>query len=263
MTDSPADAGRPPAAPSCSAPSRAGAPRAAFWAGMRASLPFVVVVVPFSVLFGVVARDAGLDVLQAMSMAVLVIAGAAQFTALALLQDQAPVLVALVAALAVNLRMAMYSAALVPHLGHAPLGTRAAMAYLMVDQAYALAWKRFEEPPPLTPSEKVGFYFGCMSLIAPLWYLGCLAGILGGRAIPPALSLDFAVPVCFIALLAPLLRTLPHLVAALVSSVAALALAGLPWNLGLVASALLAMIAGARTELALRRRAAASPEGRA
>ena len=243
MTASPLDAGS-------SAPS----PRAAFWAGVRASLPFVVVVMPFSVLFGVVARDAGLDVLQAMSMAILVIAGAAQFTALALLQDQAPVFVALLAALAVNLRMAMYSVALVPHLGHAPLGVRAAMAYLMVDQAYALAYKRFEEPPAMSPSDKVGYYFGCMSLIAPLWYLGCLAGILGGRAIPAELSLDFAVPICFIALTAPLLRTLPHMVAAFVSAVCALIFAGLPWNLGLIVSALIAMVAGARTEQALGRR---------
>ena len=244
------------------AASSATSPRAAYWAGVRASLPFVVVVMPFSVLFGVVARDAGLDVLQAMSMAVLVIAGAAQFTALALLQEQAPVLVALLAALAVNLRMAMYSVALVPHLGHAPLGLRAAMAYLMVDQAYALAYKRFEEPPAMSPSEKVAYYFGCMSLIAPLWYLGCLAGILGGRAIPPELSLDFAVPVCFIALTAPMLRTLPHAVAAFASALGAILFAGLPWNLGLVAAALVAMMAGARTELALRRRAA-RPEGRA
>ena len=148
----------------------------------------------------------------------------------------------------------MYSVALVPHLGHAPLGVRAAMAYLMVDQAYALAYRRFEEPPAMSPSEKVGYYFGCMSLIAPLWYLGCLAGILGGRAIPPGLSLDFAVPVCFIALTAPLLRTLPHMVAAFVSAVCALIFAGLPWNLGLIVSALIAMVAGARTEQALGRR---------
>ena len=247
MTATPSEAGQP----------LARSPRAAFFAGLRASLPFVVVVMPFSVLFGVVARDAGLDVLQAMSMAVLVIAGAAQFTALALLQEQAPVLVALLAALAVNLRMAMYSVALVPHLGHAPLRLRAAMAYLMVDQAYALAYKRFEEQPAMSPGEKVGYYFGCMSLIAPLWYLGCLAGALGGRAIPPELSLDFAVPVCFIALTAPLLRTLPHVVAAFVSAVAAVLLAGLPWNLGLIGAALAAMIAGAQMELALRRRAEA------
>ena len=39
-----------------------------------------------------------------------------------------PLRVALLTALAVNLRMAMYSAALVPHIGHAPLGQRALMA---------------------------------------------------------------------------------------------------------------------------------------
>ena len=90
-------------------------------------------------LFGVVARDAGLDILQTIAMSVLVIAGASQFTAPALLQDQAPVFVALATALAVNLRMAMYSAALVPQIGHARLGLRAIMAYLMVDQAFAVA----------------------------------------------------------------------------------------------------------------------------
>jgi predicted branched-subunit amino acid permease len=43
---------------------------------------------------------------------VLVIAGVAQSTALALLEAQAPMLIVIIAALAVNLRMAMYSAAL-------------------------------------------------------------------------------------------------------------------------------------------------------
>ena len=82
-------------------------PRQAFWRGYLDCAPFILIVVPYSMLFGVVARDAGLDILQTMSMSVLVIAGASQFTALALLQDQAPVFIALLTALAVNLRMAM------------------------------------------------------------------------------------------------------------------------------------------------------------
>ena len=85
-------------------------PRQAFWRGYLDCAPFIVIVVPYSMLFGVVARDAGLDLLQTMSMTVLVIAGASQFTALALLQDQAPVFIALLTALAVNLRMAEYIA---------------------------------------------------------------------------------------------------------------------------------------------------------
>ena len=87
----------------------------AFWRGYLDCAPFILIVVTYSMLFGVVARDAGLDLIQTMSMSVLAIAGASQFTALALLQDQAPVVIALLTGLAVNLRMAMYSVALVPH----------------------------------------------------------------------------------------------------------------------------------------------------
>lgn len=232
-------------------------PRLAFWRGYRDCAPFILIVVPYSLMFGVVARDAGLDVLQAMSMSVLVIAGASQFTALTLLQDHAPVFVALFAALAVNLRMAMYSAALVPHVGHAPLGIRALMAYLMVDQAFAVAVRTYEDNPDMPQGVKVAYYFGCMALICPFWYGCTLIGALVGQAIPASFQLDFAVPVCFIALTAPLLRSLPHVVTALVAIIGAVVFAALPWSLGIIVAALVAMIAGAQTELFLRRRGTA------
>lgn len=228
----------------------------AFWRGYLDCAPFIIIVVPYSMLFGVVARDAGLDVLQTMSMSVLVIAGASQFTALALLQDQAPVFIALLTALAVNLRMAMYSAALVPHVGHARLGVRALMAYLMVDQAFAVAVRTYEDNPTMPTGVKVAYYFGCMMLICPIWYGFTLTGALVGQALPASLSLDFAVPVCFIAMVAPLLRSLPHVVAAFVSALAAIGFAWVPWSLGLIIAAGIAMVAGAQTELYLRRRTA-------
>ena len=233
--------------------------RQAFWRGYLDCAPFILIVVPYSMLFGVVARDAGLDILQTMSMSVLVIAGASQFTALALLQDQAPVFIALFAALAVNLRMAMYSAALVPHLGHARLGTRALMAYLMVDQAFAVAVKTYEDRPEMTPDTKVAYYFGAMMLICQIWYACTLLGAILGQAIPESWSLDFAVPVCFIALTAPLLRSLSHVVAALTSCAMAIAFAWVPWSLGLFIAAIIAMIVGAQTELFIRRRKVCAP----
>lgn len=232
--------------------------RPAFRRGLRDCSPFVLIVIPFSLLFGVVARDAGLDILEVMAMSVLVIAGVSQFTALTLMQEGAPVFIVLLAALAVNMRMAMYSAALVPHLGSATLGQRIAMSYLMVDQSFAVSVKTFEEHPDMPLADKVAYYFGCMAAVCPLWYGCTLAGALIGRAIPPALSLDFAVPICFISLTAPMLRSLPHVVAALVSVLGALAFHWLPWNLGLIAAALIAMMAGAQAERLLRRRRVAA-----
>ena len=222
--------------------------RTAFLAGARDSAPFLLVVGPFAVLFGVVGTEAGLDFLQVLGMSVLVIAGAAQLTALQLMTEQAPALVVLASAFAVNLRMAMYSAALAPHIGAAPLWQRACAAYLLVDQSYALAQSRFETAGEMTLPQRMAYFFGTMVLNAPVWYGGTVAGALIGRGVPEALALDFAVPVTFLALIAPALRTLAHVAAAVMALVLGLALAGLPWNAGLMLAALAAMAAGAEVE---------------
>lgn len=234
-------------------------PRRFFWRGFRDSAPFLVVLIPYGMIFGAVARDAGFDILQVMSMSVLVIAGASQFTAIALLKDHAPTIVVLLAALLVNLRMALYSAAMVPHFSSASRGMKAALAYLLVDHVFAVSSRKFEETPEMTQDEKIGYYLGCISLVGPLWYATTLTGALIGNTIPASLSLDFAVPVCFIALTAPLIRSLPHAVAAAVSVVSVVALSWLPWSIGIVGAALLAMLAGARTEALMTRRTSGTP----
>ncbi|MEM9228280.1 MAG: AzlC family ABC transporter permease [Pseudomonadota bacterium] len=229
-------------------------PRSAFLSGLTAGLPFVIVVIPFAVLFGVVATEAGLDLLQTMAMSFLVIAGASQFVAVQLLVDQAPTLIILATALAVNMRMVMYSASIAPHLGPAPLWQRAVVAYVLVDQSYGVSIKRFEESPTLNVPEKVAYFFGAMAVIWPLWYLGTLVGALVGEAIPPEYALDFAVPITFIALFSPMLKSAAHVAAALVSVVLALALAWMPFSLGLIVAGLVAMFTGALVETHLERR---------
>jgi len=228
--------------------------KSAYWTGFRDGSPFILVVAPFALLFGAIATDAGLDLIETMSMTVLIIAGAAQFTALALLVDHAPTFIVLLTALAVNLRMAMYSAALVPHLGGAPLGMRALMSYFMVDQAFVVAFKKYEEMPDMTVGQKTAYYFGCISPIVPFWYGLSYVGAVAGSLIPAEYSLDFAIPICFIALTAPMMRSLPHFIAALVSVAATLALIWVPYNLGLIAAAFMAMAAGAQVEVWLQKR---------
>mgnify|MGYP001454594658 CR=1 FL=1 len=141
-----------------------------FWSGFLDCIPFILVVAPFGLLFGVVATEAGLNLLETMSMTVLVIAGAAQFTALALLQDQAPTFVVILAALAVNLRMAMYSAALVPHLGKTSLRTRALASYFMIDQTFAVSIKKYERNPQWSMAPVRCVRFGISSLCWVPWW---------------------------------------------------------------------------------------------
>lgn len=220
----------------------------AYWQGFRAGLPFVLVVAPFGLLFGVVATEAGLDIVQTMVMTVLVIAGASQFAAVQLLSDNAPTFVVILTGLAVNMRMAMYSASLTPHLGKASLGKRALVAYFLVDQSYAVSVAEYENAPARPLPEKLAYFFGSVSPIAPLWYGFTYVGAVAGKAIPPEYALDFAVPITFIAIVAPALRSLPQISAAFVSVSVALLLAWLPYNSGLMIAALLAMMTGAAIE---------------
>lgn len=229
-------------------------PKSAYRRGVRDGLPFVIVVVPFAMVFGVVAVEAGLSLAETMGFSVLVVAGASQFAALQLMTENAPFLVVVATALAVNLRMAMYSASLAPHLGAAPLWKRALAAYLNVDQTYAQSAARFEAEPEMAVGERFAYFLGLATPVFPPWYAATVAGAVMGGRFPDWLALDFAVPIAFLAIIAPMLRTLAHMAAALTSVVLALVLSGLPYNSGLLVAGLAAMVVGAAVETATGRR---------
>ena len=229
-------------------------PKTAFLHGARDALPFLLVVGPFALLFGVVGSEAGLNLTEVMGFSVLVIAGASQFAALQVMSENAPTVIVILTALAVNLRMAMYSASLTPYLGAAPIWKRALAAYLMVDQAYALSQIKYEMEPNLSVSARFAYYMGTVVPLAPFWYLLSYVGAVAGSQIPPEFALDFALPITFIAMVAPALRTLAHVAAAVTSVFVALMMAWMPYGTGLLVAALVAMIVGAQVEGAMARR---------
>lgn len=222
--------------------------RSFFFRGMRVGLPFLLVIFPFGLLFGAVATKSGLDIIQTMAMTTFVIAGASQFSAVALLSDNAPTLIILAVSLAINLRMAMYSASLATHIGEAALNQRFLAAYAMIDQTYAASVLEYDNRPEMSLDDKLRYYFGLAATVVPVWILSTLVGALVGEKIPPEYSLDFAVPITFIALVAPMLHTMAHKAAALVSVVLGLLLAGLPYSSGLFIAAGAAMMVGAFVE---------------
>lgn len=228
--------------------------KSAYWAGVRDGSPFILMAVPFATLFGVVATDAGLSVGQAMGFTVLVIAGAAQFAAVQMMVENAGIAFVLLAALAVNLRMAMYSAALVPYLGPAPLWKRGLVAYLNFDQTFITSVARYEARPEMTVAERIAYFFGVATPITPLWFIMTLVGILAGSAIPESWALDFIVPIMFLAMVSPMLKSLAHVAAAFVSVIVALGLTGLPSGTGLLIAAGAAMVTGALVETWMERR---------
>lgn len=222
--------------------------KSTFWRGFRDGFPFVLGAAPFALLFGIIATEAGFDLLQVMATSVVVIAGASQFAALSQMQDNAPVLMVLAASLAVNMRMAMYSASLAPHLMDAPFWQRAFAAYILVDNTYALSISEYESNPDQPVSDKMAYYFGTIFPSAVAWYGATFVGAWFGTAIPAEFALDFAPAIVFLAIVAPMLKSLAHIAAAITSITAALVLAFLPFSTGLLIAAGLAMVVGAEVE---------------
>ncbi|APE42628.1 branched-chain amino acid transporter AzlC [Sulfitobacter alexandrii] len=222
--------------------------KSAYLKGFADGAPFILVIIPFAALFGLIATEAGLSVIEALSFSVVVIAGAAQFTALQLMQEQAPTIIVLASALAVNLRMAMYSASLTPWIGAAPLWQRALAAYLTVDQSYVVAVGQFEKAPEMTIPQRMAYFFGCVTPIVPLWYFFTFIGAYLGAQVPDEWALDFAIPITFLAMIAPMFRTLAHVAAAVVAVVVSLLAVAVPYSLGVIVAGLAGMLAGAQVE---------------
>jgi predicted branched-subunit amino acid permease len=111
--------------------------------GVRASLPLLVGVVPFGLVVGVAAVDAGLSPVAAFGMSVVVFAGASQLAVIELLRSDTPLLVVVITGVVVNLRMLMYSASIAPYFQRYRTRWKAVLAYFLTDQAYAVAIARY------------------------------------------------------------------------------------------------------------------------
>ena len=224
-----------------------------FLIGIKDGLPFHIVLWPFAA----IATQAGLNIVEVMGFSVLVIAGSAQLAALQLMTENAPTVIVIATALAVNLRMGMYSASITPHIGKSSLLTRAFAAYMLYDQPYALSTIKFEKEPDLTVSEKLGYFFGVAIPLGIGWYALTFTGAVLGEKIPTDLGVDFAVPITFLAVVSPMLKTLAHLAAALTSVVLVLALSFMPFGSGLLVAAAVALVVGAQVEIWMEKRKAA------
>src|SRR2546425_12969628 len=91
-------------------------PRREVAAGIRAELPILLGVLPFGLIYGALALQAGIPPAPALAMSSIVFAGAAQFVATQLIAVGAPIGLLLFTTFVVNLRPLLYSASLSPYL---------------------------------------------------------------------------------------------------------------------------------------------------
>jgi predicted branched-subunit amino acid permease len=219
--------------------------RESFLAGVRAVAPIIVGIVPFGLVAGAAAVNAGLTLLDAVGLSVVVFAGASQLAAIGLFGDGAPLALVVVTVLVINLRLVMYSASIAPELLDEPRRWRALSAYLLTDQAYALSVTRFEREPG---TSRRSFYLGAAAPLWAAWQVCTVVGAVVGARVPPWLPLDFAVPLTFLALLVPAVKGRATAAAAAVGGGLATVGVGLPLEAGLIVGAVAGVLAGLLTE---------------
>ncbi|MFB6085587.1 MAG: AzlC family ABC transporter permease [Halodesulfurarchaeum sp.] len=221
----------------------------AFRRGLGDVAPLLLGIAPFGLVTGVAAASAGLDLVVAVGMSVIVFAGAAQLAALELIRTDAPLVVVIVTAAVINLRMLMYSASIAPHFRDFAAKWKAGLAYVLTDQAYALSIARFGTAESV---DRRSYYLGVAVPIWIVWQIATITGVLLGARVPPVWGLEFAVPLVFLALLVPAIEDLPTFVAAAVGGTGAVLGTGLPLNLGLPVGATVGIVAGAVAEWVMK-----------
>ncbi|MFZ0493902.1 MAG: AzlC family ABC transporter permease [Acidimicrobiia bacterium] len=211
--------------------------------------PILLGIVPFGLIAGISAVSVGLTPIHGVGMSIMVFAGASQLAALQLIGTSAPFLVVAATALVINARFVMYSASLAPHFQEASTGRKALLAYLLTDQAYAFSIRRCSERDE-TMLTRLSYYLGAAAILWVTWQISTAVGAFLGASIPDSWSLDFAIPLVFIALLVPAVRDQADGAAAGVAAVLAVLFVGLPYNLGLPLAATTGITAGIAIERA-------------
>jgi len=220
-----------------------------FLSGARNTVPILLGGVPVGLVFGALALEVGLTPIQAQGFSLFVFAGSAQFVSVDLIRQGAAPAVIILTVFMVNLRHALYSASLAPHVAHLPLRWRAVMGWLLTDEAFAVSTPRYRS----TDLERAHWYFlGTGLALWTEWQLSTAAGIVFGTRIPESWPLDFALPLTFLAMLIPNLVDRPAWAAAIAGGVLSLVLRGLPYGLGLVVAVVIAVGIGVALEMTSR-----------
>ena len=227
-----------------------------FWSGARDTIPVVVGAIPFGIIFGALAINAGLSVAATLGMSLFVFAGSSQFVAAGLVAQGAGILVIVLTTFVVNLRHALYSAALGPYLSKLPQRWLVPLGFWLTDETFAVVVQRYargDESP-----YKHWYHLGSSVAMYSNWLLCTVIGMVAGTQLQGMANwgLEFAMVVTFIGIVVPILRNVPMILCAVVAGAVSLLLREWPNQLGLmlgalagIAVAMLAEIAGRRSSM--------------
>ncbi len=209
--------------------------------GAKSVFPILAGLFPFGLIYGISAASAGLTNTSSIAMSFIVFAGAAQMSLVNSFTSGTSVLSAVAIAALINLRMAMYGASIARNIRSKNPVLRIIASFLLTDQAYAVTIAEISQNSKVTPLK---FYLGAAIPIWFTWQTATITGVLVGKTIPSRLSLEYAIPLTFLALLGPFLKNRYFIASALISGGFMILTRNFPYNSGFFISVFTGIAAG-------------------
>lgn len=214
-----------------------------FARGVKLGLPVLLGYIPIAIAFGVLARTAGLTVVQTIACSMLVFAGSGQFIAIAMIGAGASAPSILVTTAVLNLRHILFGATLQPYLRHVPLPRQALIAAGVTDESFAVNITDLRGGSASSSSVA-----GVELVSWTGWQIGTIIGAVATGLVgdPSRWGLGFAMAAMFTALLVATAEDRPHVMVAVIAcSLAAAFMLVLPSQWSVVATAVVAAGVGA------------------
>ena len=213
-----------------------------FKRGILDEMPLQIGIFPFGLVYGVLGVESGMSVLETCLLSVILFGGASQIVFTQLLASATPAGVILATVSTINLRHLLYGLSIGGYLRSLPLRWRILLAYLLTDEAYAMSIARFRSMP--TYPFMHYHLLGTGLLLFIVWQLSTICGAFLGTAVTESLQLGFAVPLSFIAVLAPVIKRRAEIITAFSAGATALLLHDMAWNLWLICAAIAGILSG-------------------
>ena len=180
--------------------------------------PLMIPVVPFGLIFGILAIDIGFTPLATMGMSLIIFGGASQIVLLQLFSGGASSLVIISSVGAVNSRHLLYGAVVSEHVSDLKLFWKIIISYFLIDQAFARSNEYFKKS---NDKNKYFHLIGGGVTCWVIWQTTTFLGIILGSAIPEKLCLSFAVTLNFLALLVNDFRKMINVIVIIISGLVA------------------------------------------
>ena len=211
-----------------------------FWKGVLAQLPVQLGVIPFGLVFGVLGITSGLTAPQTILMSSIIFGGASQVVFAQLWSYGTSPIITGGSVAIINMRHIIYSANVSFYISSLPLKWRLVLGYLLTDEAFAVSFQEFENKNRFAHYHLLG---GGLTLWV-FWQISTVAGVFLGANIPPYLNLEFAIPLTFIAIILPKLRSLAQISVAATASIIAIFGQSLPYSLWIIVASFAGMLVG-------------------